>query len=186
MDIDAAIRGRRSVRAYTSQPVAPETIHRLIERAVDAPSAVNEQPWTFTVVRDAALLDNISNAAKQHLSATMVAGPQADHFSALLNDPAFHIFYRAPVLILISARAQGPWAIEDCALAAGNLMLSAYSEGLGSCWIGFAQSFLNTPEGKALLSIPAEWLPVAPIIVGHPRSSSPPVERRTPVIHWVG
>ena len=89
-------------------------------------------------------------------------------------------------LILISGEAQGPWIVEDCALAAQNLMLSAHAAGLGSCWIGFAQSFLNTPAGKALLGLPAAWVPVAPIIIGHPKSASPAVPRKAPEIRWVG
>jgi len=117
---------------------------------------------------------------------TTPAGGHSGHFASLLSDPNFHIFYRAPVLILISASAQGPWIVEDCALAAENLMLAAYAAGLGSCWIGFAQSFLNTSAGKSMLGLPAAWAPVAPIIVGHPKVSPPSVQRKDPVIRWVG
>jgi Nitroreductase family len=93
--------------------------------------------------------------------ATMSAIPHSEHFQSLLVDSSFHIFYHAPVLILISASAEGPWIIEDCALAAENLMLSAYAAGLGACWIGFAQSFLNTSEGKNMLGLPAASVPVS-------------------------
>jgi nitroreductase len=109
----------------------------------------------------------------------------AERFAPRLTDPDFQIFYHAPVLVVISAGAQGPWIVEDCALAAENLMLAACAEGLGSCWIGFAQGYLNTPEGKELLGIPPAWVPVAPIIVGHPKSVPPPVARHEPVIRWV-
>ena len=186
MDLNEAITGRRAVRDYTSEAVDEQTIRRLIDAAVQAPSAVNQQPWTFTVVRDQALLDRISSEAKAHMLATMPAGPHSDHFQPLLDDPSFQIFYHAPVLILISAVAEGPWIVEDCALAAENLMLTAYSAGLGSCWIGFAQSFLRTPDGKAALDLPAAWGPVAPIIVGRPKATSPPVPRNAPEIRWVG
>ena len=67
--------------------------------------------------------------------------------------------------------AEIPWAVEDCALAAENLMLAARGAGLGTCWIGFSQGWLGTPEGKALLKLPAAYKPVAPIIVGHPKSA---------------
>lgn len=102
-----------------------------------------------------------------------------------LNDDAFHIFYHAPALILISAAAEGPWISEDCALAAENLMLAAYAAGLGTCWIGFAQSYLATPEGRAAIGIPHEWVPVAPIIVGHPAESPPHPARHEPVVRFV-
>ena len=103
-----------------------------------------------------------------------------------LDDENYQIFYHAPALILISGTAPGQWVVEDCALAAENLMLAAYAEGLGSCWIGFAQGFLGTAQGKHALGLPTEWTPVAPIIVGHPKSAPAPVPRNEPVIRWIG
>jgi nitroreductase len=186
MDLGTAITGRRAVRDYTNQVVEASTIRRLIDAAVHAPSAVNQQPWTFSVVRDQDVLDRISLDAKSYMRANVPTGPIAEHLLTRLRDPSFHIFYHAPVLILISADAQGPWIVEDCALAAENLMLTAYAVGLGSCWIGFAQGFLNTPEGKAALGLPAGCVPVAPIIIGHPKAPTPPVARKAPRIHWTG
>jgi len=185
MDLIEAIAGRRAVREYTHEIVDEKTIHRLIDAAVRAPSAVNRQPWTFTIVRDQVVLDRISREAKSHMLATMPLNTQSDHFRPLLTDPNFQIFYHAPVLILISADSAGSWNVEDCALAAENLMLAAYAAGLGSCWIGFAQSFLNSSTGKNMLGIPAAWVPVAPIIVGHPKAPPPPVTRKAPKVRWI-
>jgi nitroreductase len=186
MEINAAICGRRSVREYTSQDIGVKTIHDLINAAVLAPNAVNQQPWTFTVIRDQAVLARISRDAKSHMLATMPSGRHSEHFRTRLTDPNFHIFYHAPVLILISATEQGPWIVEDCALAAENLMLAAYGADLGTCWIGFAQGFLNTPDGKKLLDLPAACVPVAPIIVGHPKSAAIDVPRKSPDVRWIG
>jgi nitroreductase len=186
MDINEAISGRRSVREYTPQAVDEKMIRHLINAAVLAPSAVNEQPWSFTVVRDQAVLDRISREAKAHMLATMPADRHSAHFKPILDDPNFHIFYHAPALILISAQAPGPWIVEDCALAAQNLMLAGYAAGLGSCWIGFAESFLNSPGGKKLAGLPPACVPVAPIIVGHPRAGQASVPRKEPDIQWVG
>ena len=85
---------------------------------------------------------------------TLPENPHEDRFRVTLSDPAFQIFYHAPVMILISGIAEVPWIVEDCALAAQNLMLAAYGLGLGSCWIGFAQRYLNTPAGKRHLDVP--------------------------------
>jgi nitroreductase len=186
MDFNEVITGRRSVREYTTQAVDEQEIHHLIDAAVHAPNAVNQQPWTFTIVRDQSVLDRVSRDAKSHMLATMPVSPHSDHFQTLLRDPKFQIFYHAPVLVLISGIAQGPWIVEDCALAAENLMLTAYAAGLGTCWIGFAQSFLNTSEGKNALGLPAAWVPIAPIIVGHPRAAPPSVLRNRPEVRWVG
>jgi nitroreductase len=104
----------------------------------------------------------------------------------MLEDPKFQIFYRAPILILISAVRQGPWIVEDCTLAAQNMMLAAHGAGFGTCWIGFAQSFLNTQEGKQLLDLPAVSLPIAPIIVGYSKLIPFDVPRNAPDINWIG
>lgn len=185
MELREAIYTRRATRDFTAAPVDEKTLGELIDAAIQAPSAVNQQPWSFCVVRDKALLARISNDAKAHMLKT---SPMAasHHFQELLSNPDFHIFYHAPVLVLISSVAESPWAIADCSLAAENLMLAACAAGLGTCWIGFAQAWLGTPEGKATLSLPAEFAPVAPIIVGHPKSVSPPVPRKAPNIRWIG
>lgn len=180
-----AIFNRRSIRQYTGEPIDEATIRRLIEAAVHAPNAVNEQPWAFTVVRDRSALDKISREAKAHMLATMPA-IHADRFRARLSDPAFDIFYRAKGLVVISAKAEGPWIVEDCALAAENFMLAAFAEGLGTCCIGFAQSYLNTEAGKAAIGAPAAWVQVAPIIVGKPAVSPAPVPPAPAEIRWVG
>ena len=186
MDIDSAIFGRRSVREYTKEAVEERTIRDLIGAAVHAPNAVNQQPWTFTVVRNQSVLARISDEAKQHMLATMSPSLRSDYILSRLSDPSFHVFYHAPALIVISAVAQGPWIVEDCALAAENLMLAAYGVGLGTCWIGFAQSYLNTPDGKRTLDLPSAWVTVAPIIVGHPKAAVTAVPRKEPAIKWVG
>ena len=180
-----AIFGRRSIREYTGEPVDDATIRHLVDAAVHAANAVNAQPWAFTVVRDRTLLDQISHEAKAHMLATMPA-IHADRFRGRLSDPAFDIFYRAKALVVISAKAEGPWIVEDCALAAQNLMLAAFAEGLGTCWIGFAQGYLNTEAGKAAIGAPAAWVQVAPIIVGKPAATPAPVPRMPPEIRWLG
>ncbi len=190
MDIAAAISGRRSTREYQKRVPDENLIRSLIEAATLAPNAVNEQPWTFTVVRDQAVLNQLSADAKAHLLATMApagaAGVRAEHFRVRLDNPDFQIFYHAPALIVISGNAPGSYIVEDCALAAQNLMLMAHSMGLGSCWIGLAQSHLNTPDGRKTLGLPGSWVPVAPIIVGYPSAVPAVVLRKAAEIRWVG
>jgi len=192
MDVNEAIFGRHSTREFTADTVDEKTIRRLIDAAVHAPNASNEQPWSFVVVRDQEVLQRISTHAKSYMVTHMPEGPLYDRYRTTLSNPNFHIFYHAPVLIVISGTRQVTFVVEDCTLAAENLMLSAHAAGLGTCWIGFSQHFLNTPDGKNALGIPATWVPVAPIIVGHPKDvpSVPPPGlphgRKEPEIRWIG
>lgn len=186
MDLKEAIYTRRAIREFTAEPISESVIRDLIDAAIQAPSAVNQQPWSFCVVRDQAVLATISQEAKAHMVRATPVGLMSHHFGKILNDAKFNIFYHAPVLILISIVAEMPWAVEDGALAAENLMLAARAVGLGTCWIGFAQGWLATPEGKALLKLPTSYKPVAPIIVRHPKSQPVPVPRKEPEIRWVG
>jgi len=185
METFDAIYGRRAVRDYLPQCIERDRLDRLIDAATQAPSAVNRQPWIFSVVQDQDLLDRISEKSKTLMLETSPAGAAGDHFRTLLTDPSFQIFYHAPALIVISAEIDERWAVEDCSLAAQNLMLAVHAMGLGSCWIGFAEGYLETAEGKAMIQLDPAVRPVAPIIVGHPKTMPQPVARKAPRVQWV-
>ena len=163
-----AIYNRRAVRAYTPMPVGQPTIQRIIQAAIQAPSAVDGQPWSFAVVRDRERLATIARQARNHLIETIADDSPMAHLKKFVADPGFDMFYGAPVLIVICATSAESGAAEDCALAAENLMLAARALDLGSCWIGLARPWLNQPACKAELGIKPHYAPIAPIIVGHP------------------
>jgi nitroreductase len=107
------------------------------------------------------------------------------HFREHLLAPSFDIFYGAPALVVICALADDDMAVQDCSLAAQNLMLAAHDKGLGSCWIGFAEGWLAQPEARAELGLPENARPVAPIILGHPAAQPPPPGRDKAKMQWV-
>lgn len=185
MEVMQAIRGRRTVRSYSTETVTDKQINALIEAAVQAPSAMNLQPWSFCVVRDQQLLGQISSKAKAFMLADG-SSVLPDTLRQALSSDDFDIFYNAPALIVISAIDAGAWGPIDCTLAAQNLMLTAHDAGLGSGWIGLAQTWLGTSDGKTALNIPASHTPVAPIIVGHPTEMPTPVPRKSPPVTWIG
>jgi len=185
MDLMQAIRHRRAVRAYKDRPLDRATLEELLEAAIQAPSAMNAQPWAFYVVQDKHLLKTWSDRAKIVYLAQAPPTDLPEPYRQILSDPAFNIFYDAPALILICAKPGGMVPAEDCSLAGQTLMLAAYGHGLGTCPIGFARAWLNRPEVKLELGIPAAYEPVLPIIVGYPREIPPPRERRTPeILAW--
>jgi nitroreductase len=184
MNVSEAIYSRRAVRSYSPQPVDDVTINSLLRAAVQAPSAMNAEPWGFVVLQDRQRLDAFSTRAKAMLLEE-APNAKARHYVDLFRSEEFNIFYDASTLIVICARNSGPYVDADAWLAAQNLMLAACELGLGSCCIGFAIPVLNTPETKRELHIPAQGTAVAPIIVGYPSGEVTPVPREPPqILSW--
>ena len=180
-----AIRGRRSVRAYLPTPLTRGELEALVDAAVQAPSALNHQAWAFVVIEDKALLARYSTRIKPLVLAGLPATGLSAQFEKTLADPGYHVFYDAPALIAICARGNDPFATIDCCLAAQNLMLAAHGMGLGSCFIGLSQGWLNQDSVKEELGLPRDWTVVAPIVVGHPSGPAPPAPtRRAPEVKW--
>lgn len=186
MDILEAIQTRRAVRDYAGDQLTEADLRPLIAAASWAPSALNGQSWQFTVITDRDLLKRVSDESKAWTLKTIAGLPRPDHFRDLFQDPSFDIFYGAPALVVISAARASQWATEECALAAQNLMLAAVEKGLGTCWIGFAQGWLNTGAGLEALGLAADSRVVAPIVVGRPRAAAPPVPRKPAFVNWIG
>ncbi len=184
MELLDAINLRHSTRAYLTDAPSKEIFEGLMAAAARAPCAFNRQPWRFTVIVNRDLLDAISVGAKSYMTRARPLDLPESLYQKL-SDPAFHVFYRAPALIVISAAAQGPWIEADGALAAANLMLAAQAQGLGSCWIGLSQPFLATPAGRALAQLPENETPVAPVIVGWPAQTGTPTPRQPVVARWI-
>jgi nitroreductase len=182
MDTVEAIHGRRSVRSYQDRPVERELIEALVWDAAQAPppSIHDLRRWAFVVVEGAAQLARMGEQAKAFARAALAPGP----VPAWLDDAAFKVFWNAPALILICARRDIPDAAWDCCRAGQNLMLSAHARGLGSCWVGSPMAWLESAGGAATVGIPADFGPVAPIVVGYPASTPPPRRNERPEIHW--
>lgn len=185
MNLDDAIRSRRAVRAYSGAPLDEATLRELIAATTMSPSASNEQNWRFTVIRDQAVLAAISAGAKQHVLDNAPPGGLPQRILDKLADPDFTLFHHAPALVVISS-GPGKSAAENCSLAAATLMLAAREKGLGSCWIGSAQGFLQTDAGKAVIGVPPDHTPVAPIVLGHPKAWPDAPPRKEPAIDWIG
>jgi len=186
MNLTEAICARRAVRSYTSRPVEAATVTTLLAMAVQAPSAMNAQPWAFAIVQDPKQLRRYSDRAKAMLLERLGSDPKMGLYEARLRSEAFNIFYDAGTLVVICARERGSFTDADCWLAAENLMLAACGAGLGTCPIGFAIPVLNTPEIKEELKIPTKGAAVAPIIVGYPSGTTAPVSRAEPrVLTWI-
>jgi nitroreductase len=188
MNVMEAIHHRRSVRNYTSQTPEKGVLLKLLDAAVQAPTAMHEEPWLFSVIQDKKVLDRLSESTKTLVrnEAQGNDSPRAAHALHVVDKPDFHVFHNAGTLVVIYSKLTGPFVVADCWLAAENLLLAAGAQGLGTCVIGFSVSALNTPEWKHELRIPAEMTAIAPIIVGVPAGETPPVSRKPPeILSWI-
>ena len=184
-----AIYQRRAVRNYQPQQLDKPTIHLLLDAAVQAPTAMHEEPWSFVIIQNQDRLNRLSDSAKTLVRRDLQGSDnqQAVHMLEFVNKPDFHVFYNASSLIIIYSKFDGPFVVADCWLAAENLMLTACAKGLGTCVIGFAVTALNSQEWQDELGIPAGMQAIAPIIVGIPADELPPapVSRKKPeVFAW--
>lgn len=179
-----AIYSRHSVRTYAPDAVDRDTVHELLEAAVQAPTAIHEEPWAFLVIQDKGLLRHISDNAKSFFAEEMHhSRPDGDTLRLdFMRGPDFNLFYDAGTLIVICGKPLGSFVAADCWLAAENLMLAACEMGLGTCVIGSAVAGMNSPLLKAELGIPADMTVHAPIIVGIPAQPAPATPRKPPLI----
>ncbi len=174
LEVLNAIDERRAIRRYSARAVTREAIEQLVEAAIQAPSAMNEQPWAFAVALGAERLSGYSDRATAEL----------DGATAHLVRPGDNIFHGAPALIVICATSAERQAAEDCCLAAQNLMLAAFALGLGTCPIGLSRPWLSLAQTKRELGIPDEFVPIFPVVVGWPDERPETHGRRPPRVIW--
>ena len=72
----------------------------------------------------------------------------------------------------------------DCSRAGQNLMLSAHTRGLGTCWVGSPMLWITTPEVRAELKIPEKLMPVAVFCLGYAAATPEPVVHERPPVVW--
>jgi len=175
MEVIEAIHTRRSIRAYTSEPIERDLIEALIWDAVQAPPPFAGQvPWTFNVIQGAERIAAYGEIAKQYAKDNRPDIPSA----AWADREDFKAFWNAPVVVIIS----GP--VEDCVRAGQTLLIAAHARGLGACWVGAPMMWLRTPQAKAELAIPPDLTPISAICLGYTAAEPEPRERAHPRIIW--
>ena len=158
MDAMDAILSRRSIRKYTRELISEKVVKEILEAAMSAPSAGNEQPWHFVVINDPALLHEI---------------PKIHPYSQSVKT--------APLAILVCGDLQleqhKDFWIQDCSAAIQNILLAAHAKGLGAVWLGLYPRAERVAGIRALLGIPDHVIPLAIIPLGYPAEDKPPALR---------
>jgi len=152
LDVQEAIRKRRSIRKYRSKPIPNEKLQLLLEAARLAPSGGNRQPWRFVVVKK---------------PSTKRALAQATHGYQFIADAG------VIVAALGDPQASPRWFKQDPMTA---VVLTATSLGLGTCWVGG----FDEDEVKRVLKIPETLAVVVLLPIGVP-DESPPARSRKPI-----
>jgi nitroreductase len=163
LDVTEAIMNRRSIRTFKKQDLSPGILDQLLEAARWAPSAGNMQPWAFVVAAKEETKQRLSDAAygqKSLVEASAVIVVCANLKRAAEN---------------YGARGETLYCYQDTAAATENILLTAYSMGLGTCWIGA----FKEEDVRKVVNCPAELRPVALIPVGYPNESPPSRPRRS-------
>lgn len=154
------IRQRRSCRKFEPDPVAEDLRALLIEACLRAPTSKNRRPWQFIFVEGAEERFRLSHC-KPHGAAFLAEAP--------LN-----------IVIAAEPRLSDVW-VEDCAIAAALVQVTAQSLGLGSCWcqVRLREADNGQPAAdvvKEVLALPKGWEVASIIGVGYPAEAKPAID----------
>lgn len=183
----SSILKRRSVRSYRPEPFGQEELDLILESGRYAPTAMNQQPWHFTVIRDGEFLGKLELRCR---SAFLESGNDA--LREVASQEGFSVFYRAPVMIIVSADSAALAPQYDSTLAMGNMMVAAASLGIGSCWTHAVMMYYSTAKGKEAfrelgLVFPENHEPYAAAAFGYAEGPWPEVPpRRADCITIIG
>lgn len=135
------IKNRYSCRSYTGEPVEQEKIEAIALAGIQAPSAMNNQPWKIIVIKDKTLIDEMDKATMEMLSKKEEERVVYER----IMQRGGKIFYNAPCMIVI---AKAPWTDMDCGIVSENIALAASSLGLGNVICGLAGLTYKTEKGE--------------------------------------
>jgi len=151
------IQRRRSIRQFTDEPVSDEQVETLLRAAMAAPSAGNQQPWAFVILRDRERLERVHDFHPY-------AGP--------LRTAALAILVCGD---LGRQKHEGYW-VQDCSAAVENLLLAAANMGLGTCWLGVHPQPEREAGCRELCAVPDHLVPFALVAVGVPAETKGPAD----------
>ena len=150
---------RRSIRQYKEGPVARETMQTIMECGIKAPSGQNKQSWEIRIVDNPEAMAEIID---------LMAKGNSDTDKGIIKG----CFRNAPTMVFIANDPSYDFSVIDCGILSQNIMLSAWSLGVGSVCLGSPVRFLrNAPDAIAKLGFSDGYTPVICIGMGYPAES---------------
>ena len=130
---------RRSIRRYLPRPVNRDTMQIILKCGINAPNGMNKQSWEVRVVDNPEFIDGVTELFKK-------AHPQ------MAQDAGFkNMFRNAPTVAFIAHDPSYGCSQIDCGLLGANMILSAWSLGIGSCCLGGPTAFMKSAEAAPYL-----------------------------------
>lgn len=211
-NVEETIYRRRSVRFYEKKQVPEYLVRRILEAGRFAPSAGNAQTWKFVVVRDKKMLEEMAEdiikitrrvtkltdyigeeSKRKEWSAKILMRrvPNVFHpipFGAmkLMAEGKLGVWHKAPTVILLLAdsRCPGDPAI-DIGITGQNMVLTAHSFGLGTCWVSFCTPLARSSKWRKTFGIRYPYKLITSIAIGYPKGQPDGyVKRETQAIDW--
>ena len=183
MELDVCIKGRRSVRSYTNEPVSKEHVEAVLEAGVWAPTAMHREPCKFIVIENKELIKYVSDETK------ILAKQTFPIYAKQFSTEADVICYNAPMLILVCSEKDKQLAhmnLLDSVLAAQNMFLKAYELGLGTCYMGFIALLNSKPDVLKKIGIPDNCEMHVPLTLGHPKAKQGKGKRKDlDILKWI-
>lgn len=169
------IKRRRSIRKYKPKQIADSELEAILEAAIWAPSAMNQQKWHFTVIQNPEVLQKFTDVAREN----MKSGPE--FMAKRAASPDFSPFFHAPTVVVITGDSQGRFVQIDCSLAAQNIALAAESLNIGSCIMTSPELIFRSEKGQELLKelgVPEGYAHVCTVTLGYRDGDMPPARPR--------
>ena len=164
---------RRTIRKYKPETVEPKVLEKIIECGINAPSALNKQSWEIRVVNNLALLEEIKDAL-------VAANPDSD------PEEVRDCFRQARTVLFIANDTTFSFSPIDCGIFVQNILLSAYSLGVGSVTLGRPIPFLkNCPEVLSKLDFSEGYKPVICVGLGYADETPIPKPRDFSKVRYI-
>lgn len=177
------IKSRRSIRRFKATQIPDFLLQEILECAILAPNARNQQKWHFTVIQNRNVRNKMAKIMKENMLNSGV-----DFLVERAKDPNFNPFGGAPTLILITADKTARFVEIDCALAAENIMIAAKSLGIESCIMTSTELIFTSAKAEELekeLGVPDGYAYVCTIALGYKDEEQPEKPRRKDVINYI-
>ena len=170
MELDKAVKGRRSIRKFKSKEIPDAAIEELLDAARYAPSSMNGQPWHFIVVREEKTKQLLAEIKNRYCPVEKQAY-QADF---LRNAPVI-------LVVCVEKRRSYDRELENGVLATAIILLKAYNKGLGSVYMSAYRSGEPkiSEEIREALGIPRDIDPITILPLGYPDELPEPKQIRT-------